>query len=83
MYFVGAKIYIKNNIPTNEFEWLKGEIVHELFTHVLGWVYHSQDPSDISYSPAYDSNITTNEKNAKNIYLKLSGNTDLLKYEID
>lgn len=82
-YIGDATVYIKNNITNDDFEWLKRTTTHELFTHGLGWTYHSQDSQDVSYAPAYDSNITTNEKNAKEVNLKLNAGTDLTKYEID
>lgn len=83
-YISNATVYILNVATTeNWFEILKGEITHELFTHGLGWTVHSSDSQDISNTPVWDSDISTNEKNAKEVYLKLEGNTNLNKYELD
>ncbi len=82
-YINDAIVYIANDLWESNFEILKGIIVHELFTHGLGWKYHSQDSQDISSVPVWDSNITTNERNAKEVNLKLDAGTDLNKYQID
>ena len=86
-YIDTAIVYIRNDIWESNFEWLKGIITHELFTHGLGWIYHSQDNQDISGVPNHpserNSNITTNERNAKEINLKLNTGTDLNNYLID
>lgn len=84
-YIDTATVYInKNALNTNSwFEILKGEITHELFTHGLGWSGHSEDSQDVSNTPVWDSDITTNEKNAKQLELKLQGGTKLKNYEIE
>lgn len=82
-YIGNAIVYIGNRMSEDELEWLKGEIVHELFCHGLGWIYHSLDNQDVSYAPAFVPIITTNEKNAKIINLKLNAGTDLNNYLID
>lgn len=79
-----ARVYIMNDI--NSSEPVKETAIHELFTHGLGWTKHSEDKKDISYAPTLSnetSGISLNEKNAKNIYLKLLGNSDLLKHKLD
>lgn len=85
-YISDATIYIRNNAPQSELESLKGTIIHEIFTHGLGWNYHSEDSRDISFIPNHyriDQKISENEKNSKEIYLKLHGGTDLSKHEIN
>lgn len=79
----GATVYIGKNAPESGFEILKGEVTHELFTHGLGWGFHSIDGQDISNTPVWDSDISTNEKNSKIIYLKLEGNTNLNNYQLE
>lgn len=80
-YIGDAIVYITNAAPASSFEQLKGVMVHELFTHGLGWSYHSLDSQDISSIPVFDSDITKNEENAKEVYLKLQGGTNLENYQ--
>lgn len=83
-YIDNATVYILNAATNSSwFEILKGEITHELFTHGLGWSYHSLDSQDISNTPVWDSDITQNEKNAMEIFLKLQGGTKLNNYQIE
>lgn len=84
-YIGDATVHIRNNSPENELEELTETIIHELFTHGLGWFYHSQDSQDISSNSTSqrDGTISQNEKNAKEINLKLNAGTDLTKYEVD
>lgn len=84
-YIDTATVYITNAAPNNEndFEILKGEITHELFTHGLGWPYHSLDGQDISNTPVWDSDISTNEKNAMEIFLKFQGGTNMDNYQLE
>lgn len=84
VWYIGtATVYITNGAPISAFERLKGDVTHELFTHGLGWSYHSEDSQDISNTPVWDSDISTNEKNAKKIELKLQGGTNLENYQIE
>lgn len=84
-YIENATIYIRNNSPENELDELTETITHEKFCHGLGWIYHSNDSRDISSNSTNqrDGTISKNEKNSKEIYLKLHGGTDLNKYETD
>lgn len=85
-YIDTARVHIENSIPI-DFTWMiEPTTIHELFTHGLGWAKHSENPKDISYVPINTRETTTisnNETNAKKVYLKLTGNTELLKYEKD
>ncbi len=82
-YIDTATIYINKNSTVNGFEILKGDVTHELFTHGLGFRKHSDDPQDVSSTPVWDSDITTNEKNAIEINIKLKTNTDLDNYQAE
>lgn len=84
-YIGDATVYIWNYAQENELAALKEIIIHELFTHGLGWVYHSKDSQDISsdLTSQVDTTISQNEKNSKEIYLKLSGGTNLSNHKID
>lgn len=84
-YIENAKIYIRNNSPENELDELTETITHEKFCHGLGWIYHSNDSRDISSNSTNqrDGTISKNEKNSKEIYLKLSGGTNLSNHKID
>lgn len=83
-YINTATVYILNAATNSSwFEILKGEITHELFTHGLGWLKHSIDSQDISNTPVWDSDITQNEKNAMEVFLKLQGGTNMKNYEIE
>lgn len=83
-YIDNVTVYILNAATNSSwFEILKGDITHELFTHGLGWPYHSLDSQDISNTPVWDSDITQNKKNAMEIFLKLQGGTKLNNYQIE
>ncbi|MFH1770179.1 MAG: PKD domain-containing protein [archaeon] len=82
-YIDDATVFIWNSASENSFERLKGEIKHEIFTHGLGWPYHSEDSQDLSSVPVYDSETTQNELKAKEVFLKLQGGTNIENYQIE
>lgn len=83
-YIGDAIVYIKNDLESEE--RVKETTIHETGIHGTGFSNHSKDKKDIGYSPTRTnetSGYSQNEKNTLKIYLKLPGNSELLKYEID